>query len=194
VDGQLLSRDGLCTLLGVDSRFTVVARCADEAKALEALKQVAVELALIEFSFAPDYGEHFILSARKSGFGGGVVVLKGGVALVQSLKLGARAISLNPPSPQNVGNAIWSIAQSSAGARPMPKINLGAASRAFRKPVTPEEAMILIGICEGMSNRAIATKLGLSANSARGALQRIFVKTGVRKRSQLVGLPVLNPN
>jgi DNA-binding NarL/FixJ family response regulator len=57
----------------------------------------------------------------------------------------------------------------------------------FRKDqLTERERQVLRGVFEGLSNKEIGAKLTLSEASIKSALQQLFVKTGVRTRSQLV--------
>jgi DNA-binding NarL/FixJ family response regulator len=186
LDERLRSLEILSTLLTADARFKLVSRCAQEDEALAALKQLKVDIVLVDVSVTPDYGGHFISSARRSGFGGGVWVFTDGFALVQSPKLGVRAISLRERLPNELANRMWSISQIPEVSRLTALVSHRCTDRAFREPVTRDEALILMGICEGLSNRAIASRLGLSKNSARGAIQKIFIKAGVRKRRQLL--------
>ena len=52
--------------------------------------------------------------------------------------------------------------------------------------MTERETTVLKGVFEGLSNKEIAGRLGVSEASVKSALQQLFAKTGVRTRSQLV--------
>jgi DNA-binding NarL/FixJ family response regulator len=59
---------------------------------------------------------------------------------------------------------------------------------------TQREQAVLKGIVDGLSNRKIGTKIGMSESTIKATVQRLFDKAGVRTRSQLVrialeGLP-----
>jgi len=45
---------------------------------------------------------------------------------------------------------------------------------------------VLKGVFEGLTNKEIAASLSISEGSVKSALQQLFIKTGVRTRSQLV--------
>jgi DNA-binding NarL/FixJ family response regulator len=51
---------------------------------------------------------------------------------------------------------------------------------------TPRELQVLSNVFEGLANKEIATRLGVSESSVKATLQQLFAKTGVRTRSQLV--------
>jgi DNA-binding NarL/FixJ family response regulator len=42
------------------------------------------------------------------------------------------------------------------------------------------------GVVEGLSNKQIAGRLGISESSVKASLQQLFMRAGVRTRSQLV--------
>ena len=52
--------------------------------------------------------------------------------------------------------------------------------------LTEREQQVLQGIFEGLSNKEIAGRLGVSESAVKATLQQLFQKTHVRTRSQLV--------
>jgi DNA-binding NarL/FixJ family response regulator len=53
-------------------------------------------------------------------------------------------------------------------------------------PLTARERQVLRGVLEGRSNKEIGALMDLSESSVKAVLQKLFEKTGVRSRSQLV--------
>ena len=51
---------------------------------------------------------------------------------------------------------------------------------------TPRESGVLYLLVQGLANKEIAGRLDLSESLVKGALQRLFAKTNVRTRAQLV--------
>jgi len=51
---------------------------------------------------------------------------------------------------------------------------------------TPRERLVLSQVFEGLANKEIAGRIGVSESSVKATLQQLFAKTGVRTRSQLV--------
>jgi transposase len=49
-----------------------------------------------------------------------------------------------------------------------------------------ENGRFLSGVFEGLINKEIAERIGVSESSVKATLQQLFSKTGVRTRSQLV--------
>jgi len=52
--------------------------------------------------------------------------------------------------------------------------------------LTKREQQALDGVVDGLTNKAIASQLGVSEGAAKTILREIFRKTGVQRRSQLV--------
>lgn len=66
--------------------------------------------------------------------------------------------------------------------------------------ISPRESEIIIEICNGLSNKEISEKLFISLQTVKDHTHRIYTKTGVRSRVQLINLvkgvysPDLNPD
>jgi DNA-binding NarL/FixJ family response regulator len=54
------------------------------------------------------------------------------------------------------------------------------------KRFTERERQVLSFVFEGLANKEIAARIGVSEGSVKATLQQLFSKTGVRTRSQLV--------
>ena len=61
------------------------------------------------------------------------------------------------------------------------------------RTLTEREDQVLRGVFEGLANKEIAAKIGVSENSVKATLQQLFQKTGVRTRSQLVRIAIEGP-
>ena len=53
-------------------------------------------------------------------------------------------------------------------------------------PFSERQAQVLRGIAAAHANKEIAARLGVSETSVKFTVQQIFVKTGVRSRSELI--------
>jgi len=51
---------------------------------------------------------------------------------------------------------------------------------------TEREQQVLSFVFEGLANKEIASRIGVTESSVKSTLQQLFSKTGVRTRSQLV--------
>jgi DNA-binding NarL/FixJ family response regulator len=55
-----------------------------------------------------------------------------------------------------------------------------------RDQLNEREHLVLRGVLEGLSNKEIGARLEITESSVKAVLQKLFEKTGVRSRSQLV--------
>jgi DNA-binding CsgD family transcriptional regulator len=58
--------------------------------------------------------------------------------------------------------------------------------RSTRPLLTPRELEILACLGEGMSNKAVARRLGISAHTVKFHLEAVFTKLGVTSRAEAV--------
>lgn len=61
-----------------------------------------------------------------------------------------------------------------------------AAKPAAPKLLTPREVEVLAAVGDGLSNKAIARRLGISAHTVKYHLEAVFLKLGVRSRAEAV--------
>ena len=63
---------------------------------------------------------------------------------------------------------------------------VGAKQDNRTRPFTEREQQVISCVFEGLANKEIAARIGVSESSVKATLQQLFSKTGVRTRSQLV--------
>jgi len=66
------------------------------------------------------------------------------------------------------------------------RTEVGAQQDTLTRPFTEREQQVLSCVFEGLANKEIAARIGVSESSVKATLQQLFSKTGVRTRSQLV--------
>jgi DNA-binding NarL/FixJ family response regulator len=59
-----------------------------------------------------------------------------------------------------------------------------------RTPITGREQQVLRGVFEGLTNKEIGARVGVSESAVKATLQQLFRKTRVRTRAQLVRIAV----
>jgi len=60
------------------------------------------------------------------------------------------------------------------------------AQQQSRERLSERENLVLRGVLEGLTNKEIGARMELTESSVKAVLQKLFEKTGVRSRSQLV--------
>ena len=194
VDDHPLFREGLSRLLASEPDFEMVAQCGTAAEGLQVLGRSDVDMVLLDFDLGVEHGNQFISSARQSGYAGKILMVTAGMNATQSsiaLKLGASGIVLKTSSPGTLAKAIRLVAHGEMWIDQ--KVIQQMADRALQggehtspPTLTEREGQVLEGVFEGLTNKEIGTKLGVSEDSVKTTLRYLFRKTGAQTRSQLV--------
>jgi len=194
VDDHVLFREGLCRLLAAEPGFEISGDCGTAAEGLEVLTRAPVDMVLLDSDLGDDHGSQFISSARRLGFAGKILMVTAGMSARESssaLQLGASGIFLKHDSPGALVKAIRSVAAGEVWVDPRVIQDMAAAvqhseDQTARKALTEREQQVLQRIFEGLTNKEIAAKIGVTESAVKATLQQLFQKTGVRTRSQLV--------
>jgi DNA-binding NarL/FixJ family response regulator len=194
VDDHSLFRESLGRLLDSEPDFTVVAHFATPTEALPALTSNSVDLLLLDYDLGEENGLNFIQHARAAGFSGRIFIITAGMTdaeSVRALSLGVCGIFLKHSPPALLAEAIRKVMIGETWIdqrciQSLVRAVGNAGEHPGRKPLTERESAVLKGVFEGLSNKEIGASLGISEASVKSALQQLFVKTGVRSRSQLV--------
>jgi two-component system, NarL family, nitrate/nitrite response regulator NarL len=192
LDDHTLFRESLSRLIESEPDFEIKANCGTIPAALEALSRETVDLVLLDFELGTDHGNRFISLARAAGYQGRILIVTAGMNQAESataLKLGASGIFFKHDSPAALAQAIRVTA--SGGTWLDQRLVQAIASNTSQREqnavrVTEREEKVLQSIFEGLSNKEIAARLGVSESAVKASLQQLFAKTNVRTRSQLV--------
>jgi DNA-binding NarL/FixJ family response regulator len=194
VDDHALFREGLARLLASEPDFEIVDQCSTSTEALRLLGRSDIDIVLLDYDLGDEKGNTFVSSARQSGYKGKILMITAGMTTAESsaaLKLGASGILLKHSSPDTLAKAIRLVAKGERWVDQ--KVILQMADRfpqgepqSFPQTLTEREDQVLRGVFEGLANKEIAAKIGVSESSVKATVQQLFDKTGVRTRSQLV--------
>jgi DNA-binding NarL/FixJ family response regulator len=195
LEDQTLFRVMLSQLLNTESDFEVAAQCSTSLQALDALGRHQIDLVLLDYDVGNrGTGAEFIRQARNVGYGGRFFVLTAGLNgadYVRALSLGITGIILKDSPPELLTEALRKAVVGETWIDPGCLESLvkaveseGRQARKYR--FTARERAVLNGVFSGLTNRKIGSELKISEGSVKSALQQLFIKTGVRTRSQLV--------
>ncbi|MBV8732744.1 MAG: response regulator transcription factor [Acidobacteriia bacterium] len=194
VDDHVLFREGLSRLLASEPDFSLAGHCGTSAEALEILGNTSVDLILLDHDLNQDHGAQLLATARRAGYGGKVLIVTAGMSAKESsvaLKMGASGIFLKDNSPGLLAKAIRQVVSGDMWVDP--KVIQQMADEVQQKeepvllpPLTEREQQVLQGVFEGLANKEIAGRLGITEGAVKSCLQQLFQKTQVRTRSQLV--------
>jgi len=194
LDDHTLFREGVTRLLSGEPGFEVVGHCGLIAEALVTLRQKHVDIVLLDFELQEGDGLQFVRLAKEQGFEGKILVVTAGVeeGVASSLiHAGVAGIFMKDHSAQLLAQGIRDVM---SGKVWFDQQLFQAAMAEDVKPnyqqelprLTARERQVLSGVFEGMANKEIAAKIGVSESSVKATLQQLFAKTGVRTRGQLV--------
>lgn len=195
LDDHTLFRVMLSRLLDTGPDFAVVAQCSSTGEALEALARYRVELVLLDYDLGNrETGFQFIRSARDTGYTGRIFIVTAGMTdadYVRALGHGVCGIFLKHSSPELLTEAINKVMAGETWIDQRCIYALvqaveGEKGQARRNELTERERQVLKGVFMGLSNKEIGSQLNISEASVKSALQQLFIKAGVRTRSQLV--------
>jgi len=194
IDDHTLFRESVSRLLAAEPGIQVVAHCGTTDEGRRILKNQAIDLVLLDF----DLGDHdcteFVRSAAETGFHGKILLVTAGVPETQAAELIRRGVSgifMKHDSPALLSQAIREVMNGKVWfSQEFLQSTVTAASSARTSTqtvsLTERERQVLTLVFEGLGNKEIADRLGVSESAVKATLQQLFTKTGVRTRSQLV--------
>jgi two-component system, NarL family, nitrate/nitrite response regulator NarL len=194
VDDHALFRESIARFLGRDLGFDLVAHCGSIEEAFMVLRQRPVDLVLLDFDLGQRDGIDFMRMARQQGVTARILIVTAGMEPREAAELirsGIAGIFMKRHSAALLAHSIRDVmaGRLSFDQQLFQKAMAGGAT-APNEPVigqfTSRERQVLSYVFEGLANKEIAARVGVSESSVKATLQQLFAKTGVRTRSQLV--------
>ncbi len=199
VDDHELLRTGTRRILDEATGFTVVGEAADGESALEVIGSLQPDVVLVDIRL-PDVngidlarrilGEHpdtavlilsayddqtYVRAALAVGVAGYLLKTAPGEELIRSIRAACETPTVATAGPSGRGekDAAWSPDDST-------------------HPLTAREQEVVRLVSRGMSNKAIAQRLGISPRTVEGHLNHVFEKIGATSRTELVHYALAN--
>jgi two-component system, NarL family, nitrate/nitrite response regulator NarL len=194
LDDHALFRESVSRLLGAEPGIEVIAHCGKIEEALQIMHRKAIDLVLLDFDLGERDGREFLRLAKERGFNGKILVVTAGVdaeAISELMRSGVSGVFRKHDSAALLAQGIHDVMagkvwldqdQLQTALRPEAATAPARATRRF----TEREHQVLSFVFEGLANKEIAARIGVSESSVKSTLQQLFSKTGVRTRSQLV--------
>ena len=193
LDDHALFRESVGRLLNAEPGLDVVAHCGTIAEALQILRRKPIDLVLLDFDLGQSDGREFLQLAKDQGFRGKILVVTAGVdpeAASELIRFGVSGVFHKHDSASLLAEGIRDVMSGKVWLN-QEQLQTALRSEATTRqaPVTrftQREQEVLSFVFEGLANKEIATRIGVSESSVKSTLQQLFSKTGVRTRSQLV--------
>ena len=194
LDDHALFRESVSRLLSVEPGFDVVTHCGTIEEALQVLRQKSIDLVLLDFDLGERDGREFLRLAREQGFNGKILLVTAGIddgTVSELIRSGISGVFRKHDSASLLAQGIRDVM---AGKVWLDQGQLQTALRiesatppsSPNRGFTEREQQVLSFVFEGLANKEIASRVGVSESSVKSTLQQLFSKTGVRTRSQLV--------
>ena len=196
VDPHPLVRRGMVSLFESDAGLEVVAECSTAEDALEAIRQHAPDVAVLELRLPGNNTLELIDELRELSCKVVPVILTSELTedeFIRARELGVRGIVLKSMPPHLLVQCIRTV---HAGGEFLEKnvlvralttlMRRAATQNGFSGVLTPRERSVVEMISRGLCNRSIAAELGITEGTVKTHLHRIFEKLGVNSRLELM--------
>ena len=198
VDDQRLMRDGLRTLLELESDFEVVGEAENGAQALESYRQLTPDVILMDIRMPQMDGVEATRRLREIDPEARVIILTtfdDNEYVFEGLRAGALGYLLKDVSSDELADAIRKVAAGGSMIEPSVARKVIAefarlappppqATQELIEPLSEREIEILTLVSRGLTNKEIATKLYLAEGTVKNYVTSILQKIGARDRTQ----------
>lgn len=186
-DDHELVIEGLRGLLQRELDMQVVATVTDGARLLEAIRDTAPDIVVMDLAIPPDDGFTYLRAIRESGLNVKVILLTAfgdGASLQTAWELQADGFALKTDPPHKTITTIRNVAQ---GQIVFPRAVRQAYAERETGPLhnlTQRERDVLRLMASGLPNAQIADRLTVQESTVKFHLQNIFQKLGVCNRTE----------
>ncbi len=188
-DDHEIMRVGLATMLETDAAIKVVAEAADGAEAVQKTIQLHPDVVVMDLMMPEMDGCEATMKIKTAAPETNILLLttfgtSDGIA--HALNAGAEGALLKSAASIDILKAVKRIAE---GAH---VVSDEVRELIVKAPPVPElterQRQILKSITEGLTNYAIATRLGISEDGVKRHVNAIFLKLGVESRAEAVSV------
>jgi len=193
VDDHSIVLQALHQLLEREADFSVIAACANADIALDAFEREAPDVLVLDLRMPGGDGLTMLRRLAESGRQCRTVLLTAAIddgQVMEAVNLGVRGLVMKDSAPEVLVDCIRRV---HAGQQwlDQPTVTRALQTALHREvalretALTSREVEIVRMVCEGLRNRAIATRLSISEGTVKVHLHNIYEKLGVDGRLEL---------
>ncbi len=187
IDDHPLIRQGIASMLEVEPGLELVGEAADAHHGFEQYRRLLPDIALVDLQMPGVDGIELTRRLRAEFPQARVVILttyRGDANARDALAAGACGYLLKSSLRRELVDALHRVAQ---GKRCLSaEISEEIAQHIGEEPLTAREQSILAALAQGWENKRIANDLGISSETVKSHLARIFEKIGARTRTEAI--------
>jgi len=193
VDDSEVVRMGLRSLLGIDPTLEIVGEAANVASGVQTCLRLRPEVALLDIRLPDGTGFDVCRQILKELPNVRVLVLTSvadDTLVDEAIRSGAHGYLLKEIDSRGLVQAIHDVAAGKSildpavTARVMQIVRAGGAADNALASLSPQEKRVLALIAEGLTNKEVATQLGLSDKTVKNYLSTVFEKLHVSRRAE----------
>ena len=196
VDDQRLMRDGLRTLLELETDFEVAGEAGDGQAALDAYENLAPDVVLMDIRMPQMNGVEATRRLLSRHADARVIILTtfdDDTTVFEGLRAGARGYLLKDLSGSELAEAIRTVVSGGALIEPsvarkvfaeFARLAPAAKPADLPEPLSERELGILRLVADGLSNKEIALKLSLAEGTVKNYVTNVLAKIDARDRTQ----------
>lgn len=190
VDDHALVRSGLSQLLDAAPGIEVVASVASGREAIDRVAELTPDVVLMDVSMPVMDGIAATRELLRTRPATRVVMLTSYAedeTVLGAIDAGAIGYLLKDAEPDEIVRGVRAAARGEAPLAPRAArvvlSNRGRAGQA-EEPLTPREEEVLALVGEGLANKQIARRLGISEKTVKAHLTSVFQRIGVQSRTE----------
>ena len=186
-DDHALLRQGIASLIGLESDMELVAQASTGREAVEKFKAHRPDITLMDLQMPDMSGIEAMIAIRGEFPNARVIVLTtygGDVQVLRALKAGARAYVLKGDVHKELLETIRAV---QAGQKRLPpEVAAAVAEHAGEDEVSARELDVLRLIAAGNANKEIAAKLSIAEETVKSHVTSILSKLAANDRTHAV--------
>ena len=188
VDDHAVVRQGLEQMLGTELDIEIVGMAEDGEQAVARALETAPDVVLMDLSMPVVDGVEATRRITAGAPATAVVVLTSfadQARILDAFDAGARGYILKDADPDDVVGAVRAAAGGGAPLDPKAaRVVLDAQRTRRQHELSPREEEVLRLVVDGMANKQIARRLGITERTVKAHLTRVFQELGVADRTQ----------
>jgi len=190
VEDHILMRMGFASAAQSESDMIVVAEVEDGGKVMENFRKHKPDVTIVDLRLPKVDGIEVIKTIRKESADARILVLSsyaGGDEVSRAIQSGASGYVLKSMPLEQVLDAVRVVF---AGGQYIPREIASRISERIHSELSPREIEVLRFIARGLSNKEIASALGIVEGTVKAHLTNIFTKLGAVDRTQAITIAV----